>query len=214
MSNANDSRPREWVLYYDFEYSLWSIHDSKNTPFPNDDETVIVVERSALDAANAEIERLRKNQICDFCKGTGKHLSPEVAEPILVTCEKRGCVFAERDQAVADAKALERERDELREALEDEQHQRDVRADMDFKNYCRLEAAYKAQQATLDELRTKLNQQASSHAMHITQNVEPRLDELNEQVATLTEALHKIRQYEDRNIEIIIDEALAKAGVE
>lgn len=33
-------------------------------------------------------------------------------------------------------------------------------------------------------------------------------------ITTLTEALHKIRQYEDRNIEIIIDEALAKAGVE
>lgn len=30
---------------------------------------------------------------CEFCKGTGKHLCPDVAEPILINCMKKGCSF-------------------------------------------------------------------------------------------------------------------------
>jgi len=28
---------------------------------------------------------------CDFCGGTGFHLSPDVVEPILIPCTKKGC---------------------------------------------------------------------------------------------------------------------------
>lgn len=32
-----------------------------------------------------------KPEVCDFCQGTGQHLSPDVAEPILIKCSKKGC---------------------------------------------------------------------------------------------------------------------------
>lgn len=34
-----------------------------------------------------EIERLK----CSFCKDTGYHLCPDVAEPVLIKCTKKGC---------------------------------------------------------------------------------------------------------------------------
>jgi len=36
-----------------------------------------------------------EDQQCDFCKNTGKHLCPEIAEPILINCTKKGCAYGE-----------------------------------------------------------------------------------------------------------------------
>lgn len=33
------------------------------------------------------------NQDCDFCHGTGEHLSPDVVQPIVIPCSKKGCQF-------------------------------------------------------------------------------------------------------------------------
>lgn len=48
-----------------------------------------------------------QSMVCPFCKNTGKHLSPEAAEPVVVNCERKGCPYGR----IAE---LERERDELR----------------------------------------------------------------------------------------------------
>jgi hypothetical protein len=44
---------------------------------------------------------------CSFCKNTGKHLSPDVAEPIVVTCSKKGCVYGELTELRADKLRLD-----------------------------------------------------------------------------------------------------------
>lgn len=38
-------------------------------------------------------EFARKVQQCDFCYGTGEHLCPDVPQPILIKCTKKGCPF-------------------------------------------------------------------------------------------------------------------------
>lgn len=41
--------------------------------------------------AACEAHASQATQVCDFCQGTGQHLSPESAKPIMVLCEKKGC---------------------------------------------------------------------------------------------------------------------------
>lgn len=36
-----------------------------------------------------------KTTKCDFCNNTGQHYAPDVAEPILITCSKKGCVYGQ-----------------------------------------------------------------------------------------------------------------------
>jgi hypothetical protein len=44
-----------------------------------------------LTELRAEKERAQ----CNFCKNTGEHFSPDVAEPIVVSCCKKSCVYGE-----------------------------------------------------------------------------------------------------------------------
>jgi len=32
-----------------------------------------------------------KQTVCEYCKGTGQHLSPDVSEPILMKCSNKKC---------------------------------------------------------------------------------------------------------------------------
>lgn len=36
-------------------------------------------------------EETHKLGLCDFCQDTGYHLSPEVAEPIVIKCTNKNC---------------------------------------------------------------------------------------------------------------------------
>lgn len=39
---------------------------------------------------------------CSYCNGTGKHLCPDVAEPILIDCTKKGCEYAKKPKGGVD----------------------------------------------------------------------------------------------------------------
>ncbi len=54
------------------------------------------------------IEKLRKAMECPYCKNTGQHMCPDVAEPILVNCSFKYC-HAKIDQALVELVAAAEE---------------------------------------------------------------------------------------------------------
>jgi hypothetical protein len=45
-----------------------------------------------------ECAKALSKQVCDFCQGTGQHLSPDVAEHVFIPCSKKGCPFVAANQ--------------------------------------------------------------------------------------------------------------------
>lgn len=65
-----------------------------------------------------EFEKAREWLVCNFCQNTGKHLCPDIVQPVEIACSKKGCVYGENESLKAKLAKAEADNKIMLEALE------------------------------------------------------------------------------------------------